>query len=232
MIQIAYTNSNCSDVWEIFQKQTLRHSSFPLYIISDSKPENHGYKDEYIYDNSSPYYKVWVDALKKFNTKYFIYLQEDFLLYENVDTNKIEEYLNFLDSRNEYSFIRLIKSGHLNNNKITDTLYEIESNNQNIFAMQATIWRTDDYIRLMEEVKDSKWLENEKYVQACVDLGIKGLYHYDGEIKRGGAHYDSNVYPYIATALVKGKWNITEYRNELSKILEEYKINLNKRGIF
>ena len=49
---------------------------------------------------------------------------------------------------------------------------------------------------------------------------------------RGGNHYDSNVYPYIATALVRGKWNINEYPNELGNILKNYNIEINKRGIF
>jgi hypothetical protein len=60
---------------------------------------------------------------------------------------------------------------------------------------------------------------------------IKGLCHYDNEPKRGGNHYDSNVYPYIATALVKGKWIMSEYSNELSKLLTNYNIDQNKRGI-
>ena len=44
------------------------------------------------------------------------------------------------------------------------------------------------------------------------------------------AHYDSNVYPYIATALVRGKWNLSEYKNELGFILKENNIIFEKRG--
>jgi hypothetical protein len=57
------------------------------------------------------------------------------------------------------------------------------------------------------------------------------LSHYDNELKRGGNHYDSNVYPYIATALVKGKWIISEYSDQLTKLLINYNIDQNKRGI-
>ena len=63
-------------------------------------------------------------------------------------------------------------------------------------------------------------------------MGMKGVYHYDNEPKRGGNHYDTNVYPYIATALVKGKWDVSEYPNELPPILVENNIDHNLRGIF
>jgi hypothetical protein len=58
------------------------------------------------------------------------------------------------------------------------------------------------------------------------------LYYYNEEKKRGLNHYDSSIYPYIATALVRGKWNLSEYNFELKPLLEKYKIEINLRGIF
>ena len=52
---------------------------------------------------------------------------------------------------------------------------------------------------------------------------------YKGENKRGAHHYDSSVYPYIATAIVKGKWNVTEYKNELTNIISLEKMMI--RGV-
>jgi hypothetical protein len=230
MIQIAYTNSNCSDLWSMFQNQNKKYTTIPVYMISD-KDIDGLHKDKlFIYNNEDAYYNVWVKALQSFNSDYFIYLQEDFILYNDVDYNKVNDYLEILKKNPEYSFVRLIRSGELKQKRIVDNLYEIESTNPNIFSMQATIWRTKDYISLMEQVKDSKWLENDKYPKKMIEMGIKGLYHYDGEKKRGENHYDSNVYPYIATALVRGKWNTKEYPEELGKILEEYNINISDRG--
>jgi hypothetical protein len=234
--QIAYTNSVCEDLWFPFQNQLFLYSKgdISLNLITDKKPNDQTslYNEIFIYDNAESYYKVWCDALRKFECDFFIYLQEDFFIYKEIDIKKIEEYHKFLMSNSEYSFIRLLKSGALGEKKITNTLYEIESTNQDIFSMQATIWKTSDYIKLLEEVKDNKWLENEKYREAAIKLDIKGLYHYDGEPKRGEAHYDSNVFPYIATALVRGKWNLSEYPNELGKIGKEYNIDFIKRGIY
>lgn len=232
MILVAYTNSNCEDLWEVFRKQTLKHSSLPLYLITDKYPNNQGIDGIYVYENTQPYYDVWSEGLAKFDSEYFIYLQEDFFLYSDINYYKLFEYWEFLKNNPEYSFVRLIKSGNLGNKKITETLYEIEPENENIFAMQASIWRTSDYVKLMQIVKDDKWLENDNYRNAMISNNMKGVYHYDNEPLRGLAHTDSNVFPYIATALVKGKWNMSEYPNELGDILTTNNINVNTRGIY
>lgn len=231
MIQVAYTNTNCSDLWDVFQKQNKKHTNIPLYMISDKEVDNIPASNLFIYNNEDQYYKVWMDALTKFNSEYFIYLQEDFFLYSDVNQVKLDEYVEFLKTNPDYSFVRLLKSGQLGSKKLSDTLYEIEASNPFIFAMQATIWRTVDYINLMRSVKEDKWLETSKYAYTMHRIGVKGAYHYDGEPKRGGNHWDSNVYPYIATALVKGKWIMSEYGNELRPILVENNIDINKRGI-
>ena len=48
--------------------------------------------------------------------------------------------------------------------------------------------------------------------------------------KRGMLHADSEFYPYIATALFKGKWTISEYEKELKFLLNKYQIDPLIRG--
>ena len=95
MIQVAYTNSVCSDIVDIFLEQTKKHCNLPLKLISDYTPKNYNENDFFLYDNQDAYYNVWVNSLKKFNSEYFIYLQEDFFLYSDVNEKKINEYLAF-----------------------------------------------------------------------------------------------------------------------------------------
>jgi len=219
----------------MFINQNQKNTEMQLCLITDEfSEEKFNLKSDnvVIYSNNDPYYSVWVNAVQKFGSDYFIYLQEDFILYNTVNQMKINEYVEFLKNNPQYSFVRLLKSGSLNNKKISSTLYEIECTNTNIFAMQATIWRTSDYILLMNTVKSPKWLEpSGDYRGKMIELNMNGVYHYDNEPKRGINHYDSNVYPYIATALVRGKWDMSEYGVVLSKILNEYKIDANKRGV-
>lgn len=231
MIQVVYTNSNCADVWEMFFNQLHMNSKMPICTISDINIP-YPAKGKYLYGNDVPYYMVWTGALRAFDEPYFIYLQEDFILYSDVNQEKIDYCEQFLKDHPEYSFVRLIKSGNLGSNKIADNLYEIESTNPDIFSMQPTIWRTEDYSKLLMDVKDDRWFETPAYRESAIKLGIKGLYYYEGEPKRGLNHHDSNIYPYIATALVRGKWNTTEYPELLPKLLWLYNIDQNKRGIY
>jgi hypothetical protein len=228
---VIYTNTKCSDVWEMFINEQLNHFNVPLYFISDKEIPNIDIKT-FLYENGEDYYYSWNKSLSHIDYDYFIYLQEDFILYDKVDIEMIDAYIQFLKENEEYSFIRLIKSGSVNSNKITNTLYEIESTNRDIFSMQPTIWRKGDYMKIMDGTKNKIWLENETYRDFMIQNNIKGLYHYDNEKKRGLNHYDTLVYPYVATALVRGKWNMSEYGNELSRLTEKYKININNRGIF
>jgi hypothetical protein len=216
----------------MFVSQNKLHTKMDLFFITDLNQFGEDSNNNiYKYNNEDPYWSVWVNALNKFNLKNFIYLQEDFVLYGEVNEVKINQLTEYLNN-SDYSFIRLIKSGNLNNKLINENLYEIESSNENIFSMQPTIWKTKDYIKIMNGVKDSKWLENNRYNNFMAENNIKGLYYYNGEPKRGANHYDSELYPYIATALVKGKWNLSEYNEELSSLLEIYKIDVLKRGVF
>jgi len=231
MIQVCYTSSNTEDVWDMFYEQNKRHCSYPLYLLTDKVHQNKKYKNVYIYKNTLPYWKAWVQTLEDIKDDYFIYLQEDFVLYNDVNSSKIEEYTNFLKNNKEYSFVRLLKSGNNKDKEVYKNLFEIKSDADNIFSMQPTIWRKKDFINLYTSVKSVKWFENQDYINKCKDLNIRGVYHFDNEKKRGQNHYDSNVYPYIATALVKGCWNISEYPNELSTLLYHYNINANQRGI-
>jgi hypothetical protein len=214
----------------MFYEQNRKFCSYPLYLLSDVPHNGKKYKNIYIYKNTQPYWKTWVQTLEDINPEFFIYLQEDFVLYDKVNEEKINEYKEFLKENPKYSFVRLLKSGSLQSVQASQTLFDIESDNQNIFSMQPTIWRTSDFIKLYKEVKASKWFENETYVQKCIELNIKGLYHYNNEQKRGQNHYDTDVYPYIATALVKGKWNTSEYSEELNPLLNTYNVNKEIRG--
>ena len=96
--------------------------------------------------------------------------------------------------------------------------------------MQATIWKKEKFIELYNYTKQDLWFENDVYENACKKLGIYGVYYYAGEKPRGG-HFDSSIYPYIATAIVKGKWNYSEYEKELQPILTEYNIDPLARGL-
>ena len=78
---------------------------------------------------------------------------------------------------------------------------------------------------------DNIWQFEEYSSQICDYFGIKtGMTFFETDKKRGQFHWDSSIYPYFATAVVKGKWNFTDYEEKLLPLLEKYSIDYTKRG--
>jgi len=228
---IVYTYHKNFDILPIFLKRAERfHPNQKIIILSDEEFKSN-YKNV-IYKDSDPHYLHWKDVLN-FVGDYFIYCQEDFLLYSQVDTEKLEKCLNSAKNNN-LSYLRLIKSGIFNSKnrkEFDENIFEISSDEIGAnFAMQATIWNKNDFYRVYENSKINRIFDEDIIRKSVSKLGLKGAYYYNNEAKRGFYHYDSKVFPYVATALVKGKWNTKEYDKELNVLKDEFNLDFNRRG--
>jgi hypothetical protein len=228
---LTYTHSNASDIHDIYFDSIEKHFGVNKHVVlCDIKLPRNGLTMS-LYDNSDKYYKQMIDGLRMVTTDYVIYSQEDYILFNNVDLDKITNLIKVLDNDNEISFIRLIYSGiDFPLVEYNEDLFYLNSNHDYFFSTQITIWRTKDLIEMFEaSMVETIWdeLKNSKYLS---NLGKIGLCVKDKGEPVGG-HYNSVIYPYIATAIVKGKWNYSEYKNHLDLIFNQYNVNINKRGI-
>lgn len=160
-------------------------------------------------------------------------MQEDFILYDFVNIEEIKRCVKFLENSN-LSYIRLIKCGDVTNIKVNENLYLVSKDGLsncsiNSFSMQPTIWKKKDFINLYLTCNSDKFGENYNYTFSLNRLNMNGCYYYNEEPARGG-HHDSSIFPYIATAIVKKKWNYSEYPGELDLLFKEYSIDKNLRG--
>jgi hypothetical protein len=233
---IVYSHSSYSDVWvPFFAQSELFLKNYKKVIFTDKKPTNIPDDWNYItYSNDMTYSQRMAHCLSKIDTDLFFYHHEDMFLYEKPNLELLTEYENLI-LNSDIDFIRLLRS--------TDhpmfsygkykTLFPIPDYSQYYFSVQPTICKTSKILKVFQETHINHLREFEIKVQkACKKNNIKGLFHYDNENKRGLSHYDSNVYPYIATAVVKGKWNFKEYKKELIDILSKLNIDYSKRGIY
>jgi len=230
---ITYTNSKCADAWSIYIDLLHKFYGTPHHtmLIDDTTSLISGI-DTHIYSNKDPFYDVWIRCLSNYSSEFFLYMQEDFFLYKQVDEELLNFYFNLIQENSHISCIRLLKSGIYSNIPVEDiqSLHYVDYNTDYAFSMQPTIWRTKDFLKLQQtKIQISPWDEPKLNGNILSNLDIISLYHYNNEPKRGMAHYDSDVFPYVATALVKGKWNTTDYP-ELVSMLNAYNINPNIRG--
>ena len=235
---ITYTNSRCSDALVIYLDLLRKYYGIPSHtiltdrIIYDNKSEPLPNIKYITYNDKDPFYDIWIRCLSNFQSKYFLYMQEDFFLYKPVNADLLNYYLQVMEENDHISCIRLLKSG-INSNIPAEgisSLFYVDYNTDYPFSMQPTIWRTKDFLKIQEtKIQVIPWDEWKINGDVLLKLDLTSLYHYNNESKRGMSHYGSDVFPYIATALVKGKWNTKEYP-ELKVILKEYNVDISKRG--
>jgi len=184
-----------------------------------------------INDERNSYSERILGCLEHVEEDYVLYMQEDFILYDKVPTREFNKCINYLKT-GETSCVKLIRSG-------SDTLEDQKSVNiykscEFLSAVhQATIWNKSHLIDILENLNPGTLRQfelngNASYVMK--ELGYQSTFYFHESSPHRGGHYDSKVFPYIATALMKGKWNTVEYQSEIQKLSEDYNIDLNKRG--
>ena len=244
---IVNTHSSYSDVWPMFFSQLYTYwdpTRWPVYVFSDTPKIDGVVVDVFkptilVYNNDISYREQYFECLRQVKEPFVITVSEDYIIYGPIDFIALQRYTNVLGSMKELSFIGLSRGVDDPGSSVAENadLFHRPENGTQVYSQTATIWRTRDLLKIYEigpdhHIADRYPAFEDSANEICKKMGIKGLLAYRGERKRGMVHYDNSVFPYIATALVKGKWNIREYQNELGPLLNDYKIDIMKRGIY
>ena len=237
---VTNTHSINNDLWEAHIGQIQKYMSETHYIFSDEFDFEADNINFISYDPDLKFRSQYLDCIQWVDEEFCLYLNEDYLLYDEPDIEKIQEYVDVMKGDESLSFVRLTRGPNfldkMHDN--SDTLYYADPEGEYFFSQTASLWRTLDLQEIHDEGPDLHIAGNVMSEQfevvaseTCRDLGTQGLVHFSGESKRGMHHYDSSVFPYVASALVKGKWNMSEYSQELTKLFREYSIDPYTRGI-
>jgi hypothetical protein len=222
---IVYTHTDYKHVWPLWFGQTEKYlSDFEKIIFVNKKDESIPSNYKIItYDENDLYSRrvsSCLDQLDQNDT--IIFHHEDMFLYDKPNFNILNEFKNII-KENPDTLIKLIRAG---GNNIKCFLHEkLYSNPTGLnYSIQPTICKVHLLKNIYSTTPGSTIWEFEQNAGNQLNT-LYSFYCYDGEPLRGLAHYDSSIYPYIATAIVKGQWNLQEYNNELTKLFNEYKIN-------
>lgn len=224
---VVYTNSEYDDVCNVFFGELKKYlPNQKVYVVSDSK--HSAIPDEcsvIIYDNNDSYVDRLLKTLPQIQEDVILFLHEDMVLYDYPQINSINDYATYVRNNSVDSIKLIYVNGNDSQFDLDNTLI---SNEYSKFSIQPTLISPKNFLSLLESISSKNIWEFEQAVPRnrkdyMVKLG--------GEVKRGIHHYDSKVFPYIATAINKGKWNMSEYSKELDKIFYEYGIVPFERGI-
>lgn len=230
-----YTHSNCKDIWPIYFDLLDKHApTFKSLVASNTVCEDYP-KHKFVSYEDKNYCKEIADIVENnIDSEYLIYMQEDFFLYADVNLDELNYVKSFLDET-IVSYTRLIKCGEVTNFSIKDKIYWIQTPDQphssiTSVSFQPTLWKTKDFVQVYRNTPYTRFQEGIEFAMSMNKLNYYATYYFNNEPKRGMMHYDSSVFPYIATAVVKGKWNISEYSEYLVNILNKYNIDVTIRG--
>jgi len=232
------STSKYSDVWIPYFGQLKKF--FPKevkkYLFTD-KYENFEFDNltPIFYSNDDSYRNQLLNCLKQVEEEFILYNSEDYILYDQVNMNELEYSISILENDSNYDFVKYIKGPErtFDYSENHPNIKIIDKNDSNFFAQQASIWRTKSLIKIFENSNpnNGRMQQEPGGSEICRRIGIGGLqYHTGKEIKRGQVHYDSLVFPCVATAITKGRWLTSEYGDILDPMFEEYKINPYFRG--
>jgi hypothetical protein len=226
-----YSHSSYSDVWDCFFSQSDKYlGDYKKVLFSDEDlgktPDNWNFIQ---YSDSDSYTERVASCIEQIETELCFFHHEDMFLYKDPDYELLNKYEDIVLNE-DIDFIRMLRGVDSIDNRHSHSLYYIPKSSDFLFSVQPSICKTGRLLQIYKDTPVNHIREFEINVQkTCRDLDVKGLFHYCGESKAGMYHYNSDAYPYIATAVVAGKWNTSGY-NELHSILLQNNIDYRERG--
>jgi len=236
---LTHTHSECQDVYPMYFDSINKYlrSGFDLkhHVVVNKQIENTEFKidSQHIYDESMTFSQRLLLGLREIDTEFVLFMLEDFVLYDTADFGILNQILYYMEKDKDVSFTRLVDSGaqFVNNSQIyNDEMFEIFQNETYFFSNQATIWRKE----ILERLYSSFNVLTPQYeVETSPELrkiARKGMCVRKRKNSQISHKRDSLVFPYIAAAIIRKQWNISEYPN-LFTLCKQYNIDPNIRGV-
>ena len=223
---VVYTHTDVSDLWPMFFGEFKKYmSDAKIYVAVNKKDDRLSEYTQLYYDDAKPYTERLKDILNQLKDEIIIFLHEDMILIGNPMIDNLTKYIGYVADDKVKSIKLISVNGNFTSLDIDTT---VVSNEDTKFSIQPTIIKTKTFLDLLSKVEPLNIWEFENKVP--IEEG-----HYmvrlGNEKRRGIYHNDSLVFPYIATAINKGKWSYSEYEKELNTLFNIYNINPFERGI-
>lgn len=235
---LTYTHTDCADVWPAYFGEMARFGHFGMthiLCVNQQHAEIPTPVQPLLYDDSRPYPERLLSCLERLTAfDYVFFDHEDMFLFAEPDYSELTRYYDYLKC-GELDHIRLIKGGDCRFEPVPTipSLFRLDLRSKWIFSIQPSFWKRTVLMEVLKKnLTVNLWELEVKSQKAVKKLKLKAGFSYRQGAQRGIHHFDNDVYPYIATAIGKGKWNLGEYPVELGAALNRYHINPALRGSF
>ncbi|GEM_PF-1582514 len=198
---------NYFDVWPPFSKcwdMFWPDCPFVTYLVSEQKEFSHNRIRNMRTGKKMGWGRMMLDALSKVQSRYILYLQEDYLLRSRVDTKKLFDLLDIFENENA-AYLRLLPwPGPDEPHPKYPQLGLLKPDSKYRTSLQAAFWRKDVLEQLVDAKDDGRFeswsikrAESISRQFLCLNRnGINDDINHDGD-------YPLN---YFATSVFQGKW--------------------------
>ena len=225
---LLYTHSDYSWVWKFWHQQTDKFlNNFEKICLVNT---NSSFRKDYQiikYDDKYTYKDRILSCLDQVDDQEIvIFCHEDMFLYKKPDFITINQYIDLIKNE-KCSLIKLIRAfENLEKSNLHEKL--LINPDKQLFSIQPTLIKIKTLKYIYKTVPGNNIWEFEantsrKYLNNLISLCS---FDVNFDKKRGKFHFDSSIYPYVCTAVIKGKWNFKEYKKELYEIFYNKKFNI------
>lgn len=221
--QLTYTHSSYLDGFALSRAQQDKHlGSFSAEYIAiengflrdSSIPENARVLK---YDDTLSYTERLRSVVKNIDEDFVFFMHEDMPLLKTPVVEALLSAKELLTDHEQNAVVRMIRVGlglKLNVDRPSRTPFfcKISRFSPWQFSIQPSLWKKSALITLLDDCQGlSVWDFEVQGQVAFRRLRLRGFQPITAGPRRGKHHHDSLIYPYVATAIVKGRWNSTEY---------------------
>jgi hypothetical protein len=236
---VIYSHSSFSDCWEMAIKQAkecLPSNCKKIYLISDNSEEtlksfsSFGDDDQIellTYENEEKYTNRLIKAFTEVgkNSDFIYFVHEDMPLVNKVNQVYLNSLLHYMNNSNEY-YIKLVDTSYVDKKEDHDSFPSLVKNYGGYsFSIQASLLKPDFLCEFLANFdEDIYGLE-----KVCVESNLR-FSAVKGNIKIGKYLLNNDYFPHISTAISKGKWVTSEWKEEISFLSKKHGIDLSVRG--
>ena len=231
-----HTHTDCKDIWPAFfgriNKYFPHHQKNILVNNTDSFLNNYNTS---IYEPDLDYTSRIKNSLKNFNDEVILFTHEDMILYDEPAYDTLNEFCDLIKN-DKADFIKLLKCANVlgeycfPSSDVHPNLTPCER--QYSFTIQPTLCKASKLLDVFSSCAPTNIWDFERKIDSIFTNFIHNkcfMSSFEGEAKRGQAHWDSRAYPH-GNMIFKGKWTYSEYSKEIDDLCEEYGINYKARG--
>ena len=225
---LLYTHSDYSWVWKFWHQQTdkfLKNFEKICFVNTNSF-----FREDYQiikYNDKNIYKDRILSCLDQIDDEEIvIFCHEDMFLYKEPDFITINQYIDLIKNE-KCSLIKLIRAfENLEKSNLHEKL--LINPDKQLFSIQPTLIKIKTLKYIYKTVPGNNIWEFEANTSRKYSNNLISLCSFDVNFdkKRGKFHFDSSIYPYVCTAVIKGKWNFKEYKKELYEIFYNKKFNI------